>query len=176
MKRYVVLLRGINVGGKNKLSMKELKLLFENIGYKDIVTYINSGNIIFSSNENEIQIKETCEREIMNTFHLDLQVKIISVEELSNALDNVPDWWDQDKRLKHNAIFVIPPSTAKELVEKVGFSEYERVSYHGSVIFWSAHLENFSKTKWSKAVSTTLSKSVTIRNANTTKKLLEIGK
>lgn len=49
MERYIALLRGINVGGKNKISMPELKKMFENSGYQDVTTYINSGNVIFSS-------------------------------------------------------------------------------------------------------------------------------
>ena len=48
MQKYIALLRGINVGGKNKISMPELKMMFEDCGYEDVITYINSGNVIFS--------------------------------------------------------------------------------------------------------------------------------
>ena len=51
MKRYIALLRGINVGGKNKISMKELKAGFEELGFRDVVTYLNSGNVIFPVKE-----------------------------------------------------------------------------------------------------------------------------
>lgn len=49
MKRFVAFLRGINISGKNKVSMAELKKGFENIGFKEVKTYLNSGNVIFSS-------------------------------------------------------------------------------------------------------------------------------
>lgn len=59
MGNYIALLRGINVGGKNKIAMPELKKMFEEIGYQNVVTYINSGNIVFSSNiDMEEEIKK----------------------------------------------------------------------------------------------------------------------
>lgn len=62
MGNYIALLRGINVGGKNKIAMPELKKMFEEMGYQNVVTYINSGNIVFSSNiDMEEAIKKNCE-------------------------------------------------------------------------------------------------------------------
>lgn len=59
MQKYIALLRGINVGGKNKISMPELKKMFEDCGYKDVITYINSGNVIFScDSEDKEEIKK----------------------------------------------------------------------------------------------------------------------
>ena len=53
MKRYVALLRGINIGGKNKVSMAELKKGFEKLAFEEVKTYLNSGNVIFSSDEDD---------------------------------------------------------------------------------------------------------------------------
>ena len=55
--RYLLLLRGINVGGKNKVSMAELKDLILRLGYENVITYINSGNIIFDTNDNQETVK-----------------------------------------------------------------------------------------------------------------------
>ncbi|WP_312045863.1 DUF1697 domain-containing protein [Anaerotignum sp.] len=177
MQKYIALLRGINVGGKNKISMPELKKTFENIGYQDVKTYINSGNIIFSSPiDDEDEIKKSCELAITNTFHLNIAVTIIPAQELTVALQNAPSWWDSDSQSKHNAIFVIPPATAKEILEQIGIEkpEYEKVSYYGQVIFWSAPITTFSRTRLSKIVGKPSYHSITIRNANTTKKLLQL--
>lgn len=177
MQKYIALLRGINVGGKNKIAMPELKKLFEDIGYKDVVTYINSGNVIFSSpEEEEANIRKDCESEIVEKFQLDILVTIISAKDLSKALQNAPSWWDKDSEAKHNAIFVIPPATATQIIEQVGIEkpEYEQISYYGQVIFWSAPIQTFSKTRWSKIVGKPAYHSITIRNANTTKKLLQL--
>ena len=106
MIKYIALLRGINVGGKNKVSMKELKELMEQNGFQDVVTYINSGNIIFSSEDSDIEfLKKHCEALISERFKLDISLSIISAEELIEVLNNAPDWWGADKESKHNAIF-----------------------------------------------------------------------
>ncbi|GLB27840.1 hypothetical protein LXJ15735_40810 [Lacrimispora xylanolytica] len=177
MGNYIALLRGINVGGKNKIAMPELKKMFEEMGYQNVVTYINSGNIVFSSNiDMEEAIKKNCELAIKNYFNLAITVTIISEKDLSDALSHAPTWWDQDAQSKHNAIFVIPPATAEEVIDMVGHSkpEYEQVSFYGQVIFWSAPIQTFSRTRWSKIVGKSAYQSVTIRNANTTKRLLQL--
>lgn len=179
MIKYIALLRGINVGGKNKVSMKELKELMEQNGFQDVVTCINSGNIIFSSEDSDIEfLKKHCEALISERFKLDISLSIISAEELIEVLNNAPDWWGADKESKHNAIFVIPPTTVDEVFKEVGEAkpEYEKVSSFGKVIFWSAPLKTFSRTRWSKIVGKPVYNKVTIRNSNTVKCLVELCK
>lgn len=179
MEQYIAFLRGINVGGKNKISMPELKEVFEQNGFNNVVTYINSGNIIFSSDiDDEKKLKEECEALITARFRLIIPVSIISVKDLSAAYEHAPLWWGQDKDSKHNAIFIIPPVTVEEVFEEVGEikPEYETVAYYGRVVFWSAPLNTFSRTRWSKIVGSSLYDSITIRNSNTVIKLLQLIK
>lgn len=179
MEKYIVFMRGINVGGKNKVSMSELKELFEQNGFQDVVTYINSGNIIFSSdNTDEKKLKEECEVLILNKFQLNIPVIIISANDLLTALNYAPSWWGQDKDSKHNAIFILPPTTVDEVFKEVGEikPEYEKVDHYGRVVFWSAPIKTFSRTRWSKVVSSSVYDSITIRNANTVKKILQLVK
>lgn len=178
MKKYICFLRGINVGGKNKVSMPELKKLFEEHGFSDVLTYINSGNVIFScDNLTEEKLKKECEELIAKHFQLNIVVAIVSVDDLFNALNNAPTWWDLDQESKHNAIFVLPPITVDEIFKEVGEtkSEYEKVDYFGQVIFWSAPIKTFSRTRWSKVVGSSMYDSITIRNANTVKKILKLA-
>lgn len=171
MEKYIALLRGVNVGGKNKISMPALKIAFEEIGFLDVITYINSGNIIFSSDiKNESELIKICESAIVNTFKLNIPVTIISAKDLSDTLKDAPDWWDTDnKEVYDNAIFVISPTSAEEVFTEIGDAkpEYEKIGNYGNVIFWSASLKTFSKTRWSKIASSSVNNNVTIRNANT---------
>lgn len=179
MRKYIALLRGINVGGRNKVSMPELKKQFEQNGFNEVKTYINSGNIIFSTNEaNEKELKEKCEALIVSRFHLSIPVVIISAADLMTALNHAPSWWDQEKDAKHNAIFVMPPATVDRVFQEVGIikPEYEKVDHYGRLIFWSAPIKTFSRTRWSKVVGSSVYDHITIRNANTVKKLLQLIK
>ena len=177
MTRYIALLRGVNVGGNNKISMPELKSAFVKHGFVNVITYINSGNILFDSDLSETDVKITCEKLIKSSFGLNIIVCIIAADELRDALTHAPEWWGSDPEAKHNVLFVIPPMTAMEVCKLVGEvkPEYEKVDCYGKVIFWSAPLATFSHTRWSKIVKNKAAyNAVTIRNANTTRKLAEL--
>ena len=120
-------------------------------------------------------LQQRCRQIIMDTFGLHIITAVISAEEYADALNHAPNWWDNDVDSKHNAIFVIKPVTVAEVIEAVGETKpgYEQAASYGQVIFWSAPIKTFSQTRWSQVVSAkTLYNSVTIRNANTAKKLL----
>jgi len=178
MPKYIALLRGINVGGNNIIAMPDLKAAFIRQGFQNVTTYINSGNIIFDSEMiDEVAVKTDCEALILANFSLDITVCVISAADLLEALANAPDWWNNSPDCKHNAIFVIPPMTAADICVQVGDvkPEYEKVAYHGRVIFWSAPIKTFSRTRWSKIVqSKTAYHHITIRNANTALKLAKM--
>jgi uncharacterized protein (DUF1697 family) len=114
----------------------------------------------------------------MDMFQLDIAVTVISADNLREALDHAPIWWDKDSESKHNAIFVIAPANCDSVMASVGESkpEYEQVSHYERLIFWSAPVKTFSHTRWSRIVSTSAYDSVTIRNANTAKKLAQLCK
>ena len=176
--KFIALLRGINVGGNNKVSMANLKLCFEELGFENVQTYINSGNVIFDSEiANKIQLIKICEESIERIFGFHVVCSIITVEELKESLSNAPAWWGDDKDSKHNAIFVIEPVSPNDISKEIGEAklEFELVSAYGQIIFWSAPVKTFSRTRYAKIVGTKAYKSVTIRNANTTKKLLELS-
>ena len=122
MKRYIALLRGINISGKNKVPMAELKQGFEKLNYTEVKTYLNSGNVIFSSDEADtIKLTSQIEEMIKNQFSLDIPVFVISKEELEDILHHAPDWWgDKSKEIYDNLIFIMPPATFKDVYNEIG--------------------------------------------------------
>ncbi len=179
MEKFVALLRGINISGKNKIPMQELRLGFESLGYKEVVTYLNSGNVIFSSNINDkVKISNDIYKMLENKFNLKIPVFVIKSDELNNLLSNKPDWWGTgDKNIYDNIIFIIPPTTYKDVYETLGEPkiELEKIKEYKNNIFWSYDLKNYRKTNWwSKTASTIIRNSITIRTANTMKKVLEL--
>ncbi|GGC95011.1 DUF1697 domain-containing protein [Enterococcus wangshanyuanii] len=180
MKKYIALLRGINVSGKNKIAMSKLKTACETLGFTNVTTYINSGNILFNSTISvREELVDLIQRSIKENFGLEVPVMVLTAEELSTVFANAPEWWGTaDKEVYHNTIFMIAPTTVEEVVEVIGEakSEIEQIHLYENVIFWTANLKSFSKTRWSKIASSTVNSKVTIRNANTVKKLLELAK
>lgn len=95
MVRYIALLRGINISGKNKISMQKLKECFEELSFHEVKTYLNSGNVIFSTPETNISdITSSIESMIKKTFDLNIPVLVISQKSLQNALQKEPSWWN----------------------------------------------------------------------------------
>jgi len=163
---------------KTRFLMDDLKNCFENAGFLNTTTYINSGNVIFDSEEQNItDLSNYCNDILEKKFGFPIDLALIDVNILKEALEHVPDWWGNDPDSKHNAIFVIQPATAEEIIAAAGKikPEYEQLYAYEQIIFWSAPLKTFSRTRWSKIVGTKAYQSITIRNANTTKKLLELA-
>ena len=179
MVTYICLMRGINVGGNNLIDMKTLKAVFEALGFTNVRTYINSGNVLFQSESRDWkELTDICKDAINSALTLDIDMMVLPADELSEAMAAAPDWWGDNPEDKHNAIFVMPPATCEEIMEGIGEikPQYEKVACAGPIIFWSASLANFSRTRWSQLVKTKYYKNVTIRNSNTARKLLELSK
>ena len=178
--KYIALLRGINISGKNKIVMSELKKEFTNLGYKEVVTYLNSGNVVFESDiKDKNVIKDNIQIMIKNIFELDIPIYVITSQELEELIKHSPAWWGKDnKEIYDNIIFIIPPTTYNEVFDTIGSpNEYEKIQEYKNNVFWSFELKNYRKSNWwNKTASTNISNKITIRTANTMKKVLEISK
>ena len=178
--KYIALLRGINISGKNKISMNELKSELQK-QYQNVCTYLNSGNVIFESDTNS---KEALMGDIYsiikNRFNLEIPVFVMTSLELEDILNNSPDWWGTDnKEIYDNLIFIIPPAQYQEIYNTVGKpkDDIEKIQEYNNAVFWSFDLKNYRKSNWwSRTASTSISDKITIRTANTMKKVLEICK
>ena len=179
MKRYIAFLRGINISGKNKVPMAELKQGFEKLDFGEVRTYLNSGNVIFSSDEDGAK-KFTNQIEVMikKRFGLDIPVFVLSKEELENILYNAPEWWgNENNEIYDNLIFIIPPATFAEVYSEIGEprAELEKIKEYKEVIFWSFSRKDYQKTNWwSKTASLKISDRITIRTANTVRKIVKM--
>ena len=110
MRRYIALLRGMNISGKNKVPMAELKLGFESLGFSDVRTWLNSGNVVFSSEETEPA-----------ALTGEIPVFVLPQEELADTLRHAPDWWGtEDPEVYDNLIFILPPASFQDVYREIG--------------------------------------------------------
>lgn len=177
--KYIALLRGINISGKNKISMPELKKLLEENNYQNVSTYLNSGNIIFECNiDNKETIMDNIHTLIKTKFLLDIPVYITTDKELETILNNSPKWWgSSNKEIYDNLIFIIPSTKYEEVYNTIGSPKegLEQIEEYNNCIFWSFDLNNYRKSNWwVKTASTDIKDKITIRTANTMRKILEI--
>ena len=176
--KYIVLLRGINISGKNKIAMSELKNSLESNNYSDVITYLNSGNVILNSDNSKEYIVNDIKTLIKKKFNLEIPVYVIDYLELKDILEHNPNWWGtNNKEIYDNIIFVMPPISSKDVFDSIGepSKDIDKVEEYNNIIFWSFDLNNYKKSNWWKrTVTESVKDEITIRTANTMKKILEL--
>ena len=96
--KYIVLLRGINISGKNKIAMSELKKILESNNYLNVITYLNSGNVILNSDNSKEYIVDDIRTFIKKKFNLEIPVYVIEHLELKDILEHNPIWWGTNNK------------------------------------------------------------------------------
>jgi uncharacterized protein (DUF1697 family) len=156
--------------------MSDLRTCFEETGFTKVSTYINSGNVLFESDEEDtVILTSLCESVIEKKFGFPVVVMVISQPDFEAALEHAPKWWGDKKQegLRSDALFVISPTTTAEVREtmKVKPDGPDRFAEHGQVIFWSLPLESYTKSVVPKIIGTPIYKQITIRSSTTVYKL-----
>jgi len=175
--RYLVLLRGINVGGKNKVLMAPLRELLEELGFSNVATYIASGNVILTSDQSAAAIKRELEEALPKTFKLDselIAVLVLTLAQLRAVVRKRPQGFgDHPERYHSDAVFLmgIDARTAMKVFDpRPGVDEV----WPGTGVIYSQRLSaQRTKSRLGKIIGTPAYKSMTIRSWQTTLALLE---
>lgn len=175
--RYILLLRGVNVGGKNKVSMSDLKELLLNEGFEAVDSYINSGNLFFSSAQNW----ESCIAKITyvleSNYDFSIPFALITREEYLEEREGLPDWWEGELARRDVLFFScnLDKSDILDFIDKSTF--HNEIVYVGKhAVFWGKYDESeYLKTTYhKKLMKQDFYKKITIRNGDTFEKIAEI--
>ena len=178
MNTYVILMRGINVGGKNKIPMAELKLYLEEQGFEGVVTYIQSGNVILRSNLDAEALSVVIEGLLPRKFKLDssiIRVVALEYQIFKKIVMQAPKEFGKDNSsYRYNVIFLmgISPSEAMEQID--ARQCVDEVWQGDKAIYYRNSIPNASKSHLSKITQQPIYQFITIRNWNTTTKLLKL--
>lgn len=180
MNAYVVLVRGINVGGKNKVPMAQLRQCLTDLGFSNVSTYIASGNVILSSNDSPEVIKQKIEAALPKHFSLDselIKVLVLSYKQLAAIVKDRPKGFgDQPETYYSDVIFLIDVATEQAMAIFDPRGGVDAVWAGKNVVYSQRLGELRAKSRLSKIVGTPAYKSMTIRSWNTTVALLKLLK
>lgn len=169
---YIVLLRGINVSGKNKLPMQDLRDLLNNLGFENVQTYIQSGNIILKSTESKESVAFIIKEEILNVFGYEVPVLVKTIEEWQTVIDTNPYKEVEPKQ----QYFTFLDAVSKEKTVEVSNIKEDIYSIINDVVYVNA-VGGYGKTKLSNNLfEKKLKVTATTRNLKTTLKLFDLAK
>jgi uncharacterized protein (DUF1697 family) len=173
---YVALLRGINVGGKNIIKMEHLRACFEAGGFRQVRTYIQSGNVLFTSDEEDsAELTKVLEARVSQTFQYSARIVVRSYAEMQKVVADAPNDWRTRTDLRCNVAFIKAPVTASEAFQEIVPKEgIDVVTLGEGVLYLSTLLSGLSKSALVKLVSKKIYQDMTIRNFQTTQKLLAL--
>jgi uncharacterized protein (DUF1697 family) len=167
--RYVALLRGVNVGGNNLIKMIALRASFEAMGFTDVATYIQSGNVVLSASAAD-KVKLT------KTFGYESKIVLVSGKELERVVSEAPPKFGEEPTLyRYDVLFVKPPMTTREALAQVTTKPGVDEAHAGThALYFRRLIARATQSHLPKVIQRPVYKSLTIRNWNTTIKLLAL--
>jgi uncharacterized protein (DUF1697 family) len=174
---HLALLRGINVGGRNIIKMTDLKTCFEDLGCTCVTTYIQSGNVVFRSDgKNAARLMDAIERALSERFAYASRVVLLSRAQLASVVEKAPaGFGEQLDKYRYDVVFLRKPLTAAEAMKAVRLKEGVDTAHQGkTALYFSRLIAKAAQSHLVKLVALPAYQSMTIRNWNTTTKLLAL--
>lgn len=173
--QYVLLLRGINVGGKTKVEMPQLKKTIENLGCTNVKTYINSGNVILTDTRSEKELTAAIEKAVRREFKLEIPVLLRTSKNINDLCKKIPDQWTNDKQQKTDVMFLWKAIDKPGIEKKfVIHPNIENILLLDGAVVWNISRQFISRGAGVKLMKTDLYKQMTVRNINTVRKLKDL--
>jgi len=175
--RYLALLRGINVGGKNVIKMSDLRRVFEGLDCKDVTTYIQSGNVLFESAiKSTAMLSVSIEGALAAEFAGDFPVVVLSRRQLEQVTKNAPLRFGEDlARYRYDVVFVRPPSRAALILPTVGLKPgVDEACERNGVLYLRRLIIRASQSHLPRLVRNAAYSRMTVRNWKTTTELCRL--
>lgn len=176
--KYIALLRGVNVGGKNKVSMAELRLHLEHEGHQNVQTYINSGNVLLESKLDARSLAASIEDILTKNFALEsllIKVLVLTCDQLKAVVNNKPKGFGEQPNIYHSDVIFLIGVSAKDAMKVFKPKEGVDKIWQGDGVVYSQRVTELrTKSRLNQIMGTPEYKSMTIRNWNTTTKLLKL--
>ncbi len=173
---YVAFLRGVNVGGKGIVSMAAIKETLVALGLSDVRTYINSGNVIFSTRASDAQrLTARIEKALEQRTGVAIKVLVLDHKTLKKMVDAIPCNWVDDKTMRTYVLLLWKELDDRGILDRLPIKPgVDELKYTAGAVVWRVDRENVGRSQMNRIVGTPLYKKITIRSANTMRKLNEL--
>ena len=166
--KYIALLRGINAGKERRVDMKKLKFIFEELGFADVETYINSGNVLFKSPKSKNAVSKSIAKILKNEFDFQIPVLIKTENEIKKIAKAIPTVWQNDKNQKTDIAYLFKEFDLEKIVTELPFNkDVVDIRYVKGAVFWNLSRKDYNKSRLNKLIGRKFYKYMTLRNVNT---------
>lgn len=174
---YIAFLRGINVGGNAIVSMASIKEALAGIGMSDVRTYINSGNVIFSSQASAVaRLTAKVEKALEQKTGIAIKALVMDGAALNKLVRSIPDGWVDDKTMRTYVLLLWKELDDRKVLDSLPSKpDVDELKYTPGAVIWRVDRDKVSRSQMNKIVGTPIYKKITIRSANTMRKLNELA-
>lgn len=152
--------------------MARLKTCLEALGYQNVKTYINSGNVLFSSSKSAKVLVKQIEQALEKQFKFAIPVIIRSKTQLATVCKKIPKAWANDAKMRVDILFLWDAINARSILNKIVTNpKVDKLTYLPGAVIWKIDRQYYNQSKLRNLIGTPLYKQLTIRNLNTTRKL-----
>ena len=174
---YVAFLRAINVGGNNMVSMADLRASFEALGFTDVSSYINSGNILFRAKEKDARkLEKKIDRMMESEHDIPARTVVRSHAEMAELVRTIDRTWRKPSAdWRYNVAFLRHEVDGEDVLAGIDAQPgVEEVVYCPGTLLWSASVKDIKRTSMDKLSRLPINRDMTVRNLNTTRKMLAL--
>ena len=173
---YVAFLRGVNVGGKGIVSMAAVKEALVGLGLSDVRTYINSGNVIFSTRASDaVRLTTRVEKALEQHTGMAIKVLVMDHKALRKVVAAIPRTWVDDRTMRTYVLLLWKELDDRKILDRLlAKPGVDELKYTPGAVIWRVDRVNVTKSQMNRLVGTPIYKKITIRSANTMRKLNEL--
>lgn len=140
----------------------------ESLGYTEVSTYINSGNVIFESEDDTKTVLLKIQKSFEKVFKFEIPTIVRTEKEMKKIAKAIPAEWQNDATQRTDVAYLFPEADSKKIIEELPLKkEFLEIRYSKGAIIWNIKRENVNKSQLAKLISHKLYKAMTIRNVNT---------
>jgi uncharacterized protein (DUF1697 family) len=173
---YVAFLRGVNVGGKGIVSMSAIKEALAALGLSDVRTYINSGNVIFSTRASDAQrLAARIEKALEQHTGMAIKLLVMDHKTLKKMVDAIPRHWVDDKTMRTYVLLLWKELDDRSILDRLPTKPgVDELKYTPGAVVWRVDRQDVGRSQMNRIIGTPMYKKISIRSANTMRKLNEL--
>jgi len=174
--KYVALLRGINVGNSVRVPMKTLKGVLEELGLSDVVTYLNSGNVVFESGLSAAELTHLIEDGLERAFGEKIPTLVKTSTQMIEIAESIPREWGNNEREQTYVAYLFSDVAKANIIDELPVKkQYMNIFYAHEAVVWNIKREDYNRSQITKIVGHSSYARMTTRNVNTARKLAALS-